>query len=69
MALSKDMKLAPRLDGRLATARLTDFHLLALWSVFRGRGLRQGEEAQQLFAEVESGWRDFKDWLWKMFGT
>lgn len=68
VALSKDMKLAPRLDGRLATASLTDYHLLALWTVWKGRSIRNGEEVQQLFAEIENGWVDFKEWLWRQWG-
>lgn len=69
VAMSKGMSLAPRLDGRLATAKLTDYHLLALWTVWKGQGLRRGEEGQQLMAEVEKGWVDFKDWLWERWGT
>ena len=68
IALSKDLRLAPRLDGRLATSRLTDYHLLALWAVYKGRQLRSGNEGEQLMAEIEGGWRDFKGWLWSMFG-
>lgn len=67
-ALQRGLKLVPKLDGRLATAKLTDYHLLALWATWKGRALRNGNEGDQLVADVESGWRDFKRWLWEMWG-
>jgi hypothetical protein len=61
-------KMVPVLDGRYATANLSDWHLLALWAAWKGSKLRTGEEGQQLIADLESGWRDYKAWLWSRFG-
>lgn len=61
--------MIPRLEGRLATARLTDWHLLALWCCWMGPRFREAEAGQQLVATVESGWGDFKAWVWQKFGT
>jgi hypothetical protein len=60
--------MVPQLDGKFATIGFTDWQILALWVCFRGSKLRAGEEGQQLVAEIESGWVDFKRWLWDRFG-
>ena len=67
-AVSKGLRLVPRLQGRLATGGLTDYHLLALWATWKGGRLRRNDEGSQLVAEVESGWVDFKRHLWEKFG-
>jgi hypothetical protein len=60
--------MVPRLEGRLATARLTDWHLLALWRVWMGGRFTERDAGQQLVATVQSGWASFKEWLWSRFG-
>ena len=61
-------RMVPRLDGRLATAGLSDWQLLSLWSAWKGSRLQSGEEGQQLMADIESLWVDFREWLWREFG-
>jgi hypothetical protein len=65
---AQKLKMLPRLRGRLATATLSDWEVLASWTMWKGGRLRSGEEGQQLMADVEQNWGDFSDWMWKRYG-
>jgi len=64
----KHTPMVPQLQGKLATVGLTDWQLLALWCCYRGPRLRAGNEGEQLVADIEAGWGDFKSWIWDRFG-
>jgi hypothetical protein len=66
---AQSQRLVPRLRGRLATATLSDWEILAAWTMWKGGKLRSGEEGQQLFADIEARWVDFSDWMWSRYGT
>ena len=65
---ARSMRICPRLRGRLATATLSDWEVLAAWTMWKGGKLRSGEEGQQLMADVEARWGDFSDFLWQRYG-
>jgi hypothetical protein len=61
-------KMVPKLDKRLMCVGLSDWALLALWRGWMGDRFREAEAGQQLIAQMEMGWVDFKRWLWERFG-
>jgi hypothetical protein len=67
--IAQSQVMFPRLEGRIQTANISDWAMLALWRCWIGNKFDERDPGAQLVYSIETDWAEFKDWLWKRFGV